>query len=49
MTTTGRRLSNEAVPNLADIDPEPCPPVAEYLAGIVMVMNICATVLSLLA
>ncbi|QRM29153.1 hypothetical protein [Microvirga sp. VF16] len=45
----GRKLSNEALPNRPDIDLEPCPPVAEYLAATVVVMNVCATVLSLLA
>jgi hypothetical protein len=44
-----RKLSNERLPDLADIDLEPCPPVAEYLAGTVVVMIVGATMLSLLA
>jgi hypothetical protein len=49
MTMRDRKLSNEALSDLADIDLEPRPSVAVYLAGTVVVMNVCATMLSLLA
>ena len=49
MTMRGRELSNEDFPDLADVDLAPRSPVAVYLAGTVVVMNVCATVLSLMA
>jgi hypothetical protein len=49
MTMRGTELSNEAFPDLTNIDLAPRSPVAVYLAGTVMVMNVCATVLSLMA
>jgi hypothetical protein len=49
MTMRGRKLSNMAFPDQTDVDLEPRSPVAVYLAGTVVVMNVCATVLSLLA
>ena len=49
MTMRGRELSNEAFPDLADVDLAPCSPVVVYLVGAVVVMNVCATVLSLMA
>jgi hypothetical protein len=48
MTMRVRKLSNEAFPDLADVDLAPRSPVAVYLAGTVVVMNVCATVLSLM-
>ncbi|WP_210422179.1 hypothetical protein [Microvirga ossetica] len=45
----GRELSNETLPDLADVDLAPRSPVALYLVGTVVVMNVCATVLSLMA
>jgi hypothetical protein len=49
MTMRGRELSNEAFPDRADVDLAPRSPVAVYLAGTAVVMNVCATVLSLMA
>jgi hypothetical protein len=49
MTMRGRELSNEAFPDLADVDLAPRSPVVVYLVGAVVVMNVCATVLSLMA
>jgi hypothetical protein len=49
MTMRGRELSSEAFLDLADVDLAPRSPVAVYLAGTVVVMNVCATVLSLMA
>jgi hypothetical protein len=49
MTMRGRELSNGAFPDLAGVDLAPRSPVAVYLAGTVVVMNVCATVLSLMA
>lgn len=49
MTMRGNEFSIEALPDLADLDPEPRAPVALYLAGTVALMNVCATVLSLWA
>jgi hypothetical protein len=48
MTVRGRELSNETLLDLADIDREPRSPAALYLVGTVVVMNVCATVLSLM-
>jgi hypothetical protein len=48
MTMRGTELSNEAFPDLANIDLAPRSPVAVYLVGTVVVMNVCATVLSLM-
>jgi hypothetical protein len=47
MTMRGTELSNEAFPDRAGVDVAPRSPVAVYLAGMV-VMNVCATVLSLM-
>ena len=49
MTMRGRELSNEAFPDLADVDLAPRSPMVVYLAVTVVVMNVCATVLSLMA
>jgi hypothetical protein len=49
MTMRGRELPNGAFPDLADVNLAPRSPVAVYLAGTVVVMNVCATVLSLMA
>jgi hypothetical protein len=49
MTMRGTELSNEAFPDRADVDFAPRSPVAVYLAVTVVVMNVCATVLSLMA
>ncbi|QRM33818.1 hypothetical protein [Microvirga sp. VF16] len=49
MTMKDSKLSNETLADLPDLDLESHFPVAMYLAGIVVVMNVCATVLSLLA
>jgi hypothetical protein len=49
MTMRGTELSNEAFPDWASVDVAPRSPVAVYLAGTVVVMNVCATVLSLMA
>jgi|UPI0004B50273 hypothetical protein len=49
MTMRGKKLSNKALPDLADVDLEPRSPIALYLAGTVVVMNVCAIVLSLMA
>jgi hypothetical protein len=48
MTMRGTELSNGAFPDRAIVDLAPRSPVAVYLAGTVVVMNVCATVLSLL-
>jgi hypothetical protein len=48
MTMRGRELSNQSRPDLAARDREPRSPVAVYLVGTVVVMNVCATVLSLM-
>jgi hypothetical protein len=48
MTMRGTELSTEALRDLADVDLAPRSPVAVYLVGAVVVMNVCATVLSLL-
>jgi hypothetical protein len=48
MTMRGRELSTEALRDLADVDLAPRSPVAVYLVGTVVVMNVCATVLSLM-
>jgi hypothetical protein len=48
MTMRGTEPSNEAFPDLANIDLAPRSPVAVYLVGTVVVMNVCATVLSLM-
>jgi hypothetical protein len=50
MTIRGRKLANEALPDLGHTDLEPrCLPVSLWLAGTVVAMNVCATVLSLMA
>jgi hypothetical protein len=49
MTMRGTELFNEAFPDRADVDLAPRSPVAVYLAVTVVVMNVCATVLSLMA
>jgi|EndMetStandDraft_8_1072994.scaffolds.fasta_scaffold628921_2 hypothetical protein len=48
MTMSGTELSNEAFLGLTNIDLAPRSPVAVYLVGAVVVMNVCATVLSLM-
>jgi hypothetical protein len=48
MTMRGTEPSNEAFPDLANIDLAPRSPVAVYLVRTVVVMNVCATVLSLM-
>jgi hypothetical protein len=48
MTMSGTELSNEAFPDRAEVDLAPRSPVAVYLVGAVVVMNVCATVLSLM-
>jgi hypothetical protein len=48
MTMRGTEPSNEAFPDLANMDLAPRSPVAVYLVGTVVVMNVCATVLSLM-
>jgi hypothetical protein len=49
MTMRGAELSHEALLVRADVDLEPRSPVAVHLVGAVVVMNVCATVLPLMA
>jgi hypothetical protein len=49
MTIKASQSAIQALPDLGHTDLERrCPPIAEYLAGVVVVMNICATVLSMM-
>jgi hypothetical protein len=49
MTVKASQSAIQVLPDLGHTDLERrCPPVAEYLAGVVVVMNICATVLSMM-
>jgi hypothetical protein len=49
MSVVASQSAIQVLPDFEHADHERrCPPVAEYLAGTVVVMNICATVLSLM-